>query len=66
MSNQKAEAAEALVTLATASRESGLAYHTLRRLCLAGRIPCVTIAGSTRRVRMSQVRALIAESHTAA
>ena len=65
MSNQKAEAAKALVTLAAASRESGLAYHTLRRLVLIGRIPHICVAGRTRRVRMSQVRALMAE-HAAA
>jgi predicted site-specific integrase-resolvase len=62
MSTSKAEAAEALVTLASAARETGVAYQTLRRLCLAGRIPCVVLAGTVRRVRMSQVRAAMTES----
>jgi excisionase family DNA binding protein len=54
--------AERLLTVARASRESGLPEWTLRRLVRAGEIPSVLVGTRTRRVRLSEVKASIRES----
>lgn len=52
--------AESLLTIAEASRRTGLAHWTLRRLVKSRRIPHVIIAG-VRRVRLSDIKATIRE-----
>jgi hypothetical protein len=52
--------AERIVTLASASRATGLAYHTLRRLVHSRRIKSVRVDGIAR-CRLSDVFAVIEE-----
>jgi len=52
--------AERLLTIAQAARETGLVYHTLRRLIARGRVASVRVAG-LRKVRLSAVQAVLEE-----
>ncbi|MGP0065035.1 MAG: helix-turn-helix transcriptional regulator [Isosphaeraceae bacterium] len=54
--------AERLITIAQASRASGVAEWTLRRLVRSGQIPSFVIGSKTRRVRLSDVLSAIRES----
>jgi len=51
---------ERLITIAEASRKTGIAYHCLRRLALSGRVPTVDVAG-LRRIRLSAVLSIMSE-----
>lgn len=51
---------EPIIPIATAARELGIPYHTLRRLIHARRIASVRLSG-IRRVRLSAVRAALEE-----
>ena len=52
--------AEPIISISRAAREVGLAYHVLIRLVHLRRVPSVRVDG-VRRVRLSQVRAVIEE-----
>ena len=61
MSTDPGVCTEPYITVARASRESGLPEWTLRRLVRAGEIPSVLVGNRTRRVRLSEVKASIRE-----
>jgi excisionase family DNA binding protein len=53
---------ERLITIAQASRVTGIAPWTLRRLVRDDQIPSFTVGSKTKRVRESDVKAAIRES----
>jgi excisionase family DNA binding protein len=57
---------EPLITQAQASRQTGLSLRALQHLIASGRVRCYRIAGGVRRVRLTDVQALIAECNGAA
>jgi hypothetical protein len=56
---------EPIISVAKASRQTGVPYHVLLRLMHLRRIPSVRVAG-IRRVRLSQVASAIEEVSAAA
>ena len=59
------EAAEPIISQARASRASGLPVRAIQHLVASGRLRCYQVGGTVRRVRLSDVKAVVQELGTA-